>query len=40
MSGPEIFQETSLKAVRKWRFHPVMIKGQAVETTYEIDLQI
>lgn len=39
MSGPTIFQQAALDAVRQWRYQPYLLNGQPVEveTTIEVD---
>ncbi|HEY3975063.1 MAG TPA: energy transducer TonB [Candidatus Sulfotelmatobacter sp.] len=36
MSGEPVFANPALEAVRKWRFHPVLIKGQPTEAIYKV----
>jgi TonB family protein len=36
VKGDPVFASPAIQAVRKWRFHPVLVKGKPVETTYNL----
>lgn len=36
VKGDPAFAAAALDAVRKWRFHPAVVKGEAVETVYKV----
>lgn len=36
VSGEPAFANPALKAVRQWRFHPVLVAGKPVETVYKV----
>jgi TonB family protein len=36
VSGPEILAKASLDALRRWRFHPAIVNGAPVESTYDV----
>jgi TonB family protein len=36
VNGKPVFAMPALEAVRKWHFHPVVVEGKPVETTYKI----
>jgi TonB family protein len=39
VEGEPTFAKPSLAAVRKWRFHPAIVEGQPVETTYKVEVR-
>ncbi|MFZ0299170.1 MAG: energy transducer TonB [Candidatus Sulfotelmatobacter sp.] len=39
VKGDPVLVDPSLKAVRQWRFHPVLVKGEPVETTYRVKIR-
>lgn len=39
LSGHSEFSQSAMLAIRKWRFHPELRKGQPVETTYKIHVR-
>jgi TonB family protein len=36
VKGDPVFATPAVQAVRKWRFHPVLVKGESVETIYKL----
>jgi TonB family protein len=36
IKGDPVFATPAVQAVRKWRFHPVLVKGKRVETIYKL----
>jgi TonB family protein len=36
VKGDPVFATPALQAVRKWRFHPVLVKGKPAETVYKL----
>jgi TonB family protein len=36
VKGEDVFATPALNAVRKWRFHPVLVAGKPVETAYKV----
>jgi TonB family protein len=39
IKGIPIFAPSTLDAVRKWRFHPAVVRGAPVETTYKVEMK-
>jgi TonB family protein len=39
LNGDSTFAQSATLAIRKWRFHPELRKGQPVETTYKIHVR-
>jgi TonB family protein len=39
VKGDPVLVDPSLRAVRQWRFHPVFVKGESVETTYRVKIR-
>jgi TonB family protein len=39
LDGPAIFEKPTLDAVRKWRFYPVLVKGEPVQTTFSVEMR-
>jgi TonB family protein len=39
LDGPAIFEKPAVDAIRKWRFYPVLVKGEPVETTYGVEMR-
>lgn len=39
IKGPPIFTKPTLETVRRWRFHPAVVKDQPVETTYRVGMK-
>jgi TonB family protein len=39
VKGERVLVDPSLKAVRQWRFHPVLVKGESAETTYRVKIR-
>jgi protein TonB len=38
MSGPPVFQQSAVDAVKQWRYKPAHLDGEPVESTAEITL--
>ncbi len=36
VKGDPVFATPAVQAVRKWRFHPILVKGEPVETVYNL----
>ncbi len=39
VKGDPVLVGPSVKAVRQWRFRPVLVKGESVETTYRVKVR-
>ncbi len=39
VKGDPVLVGPSLKAVRQWRFRPMLVKGESVETTYRVKIK-
>lgn len=39
VDGEPLFALPALEAVRKWHFHPVIVEGRPVETTYKVQVR-
>lgn len=38
VKGEPVFAKASIAAVRKWRFHPVLVEARSVETIYKVEV--
>jgi len=38
VSGDPALSEAAVQAVKKWRYHPTLLNGQAVEVLTEVDV--